>query len=138
MSLEKILNKIVDEAREEADKIVLASRERAEQIKQTARKEASKLADALLKEAERQGNLEASRIVTQARLQKRLNILSCKKRLIDEVLDRAFQQESLRARTLKRKVILKEGEKEESFDEKRLRDDLRQSLEKYIAEVLRV
>jgi vacuolar-type H+-ATPase subunit E/Vma4 len=138
MSLEKILKKIIDEAQEEADRILLENQKKAEEIKENAQKEASGLADALMKEAERQGNLEASRIITQARLQKRLNVLSCKKRLIDEVLDRAFQQEGLEKRELTRKIILKEGEKEESFDEKRLIEDLRPRLEKYIVEMLKI
>jgi ATP synthase H subunit len=76
MSLEKILEKIIDDAQNEADDIILESKKKAEEIKEKARKEASNLLEAMLKEAERQGELEASRIVTKALLEKKINTLS--------------------------------------------------------------
>lgn len=138
MSLEKILKKIVDDGQAEADKIILENQKKAEGIKENARKEALELAEALLKEAEQQGNLEANRLITHARLEKRINILSRKKELIDEVLEKAFVKESLGKKSLKRKIILKDGEIEESFDEKKLKEELRPGLESYIAKVLKI
>lgn len=138
MSLEKILKKIVDDGQAEADRIILENQKKAEEIKENARKETLELAEALLKEAEQQGNLEANRLITHARLEKRINILSRKKELIDEVLEKAFVKESLGKKSLKRKIILKDGEKEESFDEKKLKEELRPGLESYIAKVLKI
>ncbi|TET23650.1 MAG: hypothetical protein E3J76_03955 [Candidatus Aminicenantes bacterium] len=138
MSLEKILKKIVDDGQAEADRIILENQKKAEEIKENARKETLELAEALLKEAEQKGNLEANRLITHARLEKRINILSRKKELIDEVLEKAFVKESLGKKSLKRKIILKDGEIEESFDEKKLKEELRPGLESYIAKVLRI
>ena len=138
MSLEKILKKIVDDGQAEADRIILENQKKAEEIKENARKESLELAEALLKEAEQQGNLEANRLITHARLEKRINILSRKKELIDEVLEKAFVKESLGKKSLKRKIILKDGEIEESFDEKKLKEELRPGLESYIAKVLKI
>lgn len=138
MSLEKILKKIVDDGQAEADRIIIENQKKAEEIKENARKEALELAEALLKEAEQQGNLEANRLITHARLEKRINILSRKKELIDEVLEKAFVKESLGKKSLKRKIILKDGEIEESFDEKKLKEELRPGLESYIAKVLKI
>lgn len=138
MSLEKILKKIVDDGQAEADRIILENQKKAEEIKENARKETLELAEALLKEAEQQGNLEANRFITHARLEKRINILSRKKELIDEVLEKAFVKESLGKKSLKRKIILKDGEIEESFDEKKLKEELRPGLESYIAKVLKI
>lgn len=138
MSLEKILKKIVDDGQEEADRIILENQKKAEEIKENARKETLELAEALLKEAEQQGNLEANRLITHARLEKRINILSRKKELIDEVLEKAFVKESLGKKSLKRKIILKDGEIEELFDEKKLKEGLRPGLESYIAKVLKI
>lgn len=138
MSLEKILKKIVDDGQAEADRIILENQKKAEEIKENARKEVLELAEALLKEAEQQGNLEANRFITHARLEKRINILSRKKELIDEVLEKAFVKESLGKKSLKRKIILKDGEIEESFDEKKLKEELRPGLESYIAKVLKI
>jgi len=136
MSLENILKKIVEDARAEADTLIEESEAKAEEIRRKAREEASALADALLQDEERQGKREASRIVTQARLQKRLDILASKKELIDEVLTRAFHRSRQAGGSVTRKVILKDGEREELFEEKKLLDELRPQLEKYISEAL--
>lgn len=138
MSLEKIVKKIGDDAQAEAARITLESQKKAEEIKEVAKKEASELAQALVREVERQANLEASRIITQARLEKRIKILSCKKELINEVLERAFQKEGIGKKELRRKIILKEGEKEESFGEGKLKAELYPKLENYIAQLLKI
>jgi len=136
MSLEKILDKIIDDANAEADKVLVESREKAEKIKEEAEKKASELADALVEEAERQGQLEASRLITQARLETKINILSRKKELIQEVMEKAFQKKILGGKILKRTIITKKGEREEAFDEDRLREELLSKLENEIVEVL--
>lgn len=136
MSLENILLKISQDAQAEANSIVAESKAKAEEIKNSARKEALSLAESLLLEEERKGKLEASRIVTQARLQKKLDILAFKKDLIDEVLATAFQKERFDGSALTRKVILKDGEHEEPFDERKMMEEIRPQLEKYICEVL--
>jgi V/A-type H+-transporting ATPase subunit E len=138
MSLEKILKRITDDAQAEADKIILENRRKAKEIKENARKEASKLAEELVKEAERKARLEASRLVTQARLEKKINILSEQKDLIEEVLGKAFQKSIKSAKGLKRKIILKKGEREEPYDEERLKEELRSKLENEIMEALKI
>jgi vacuolar-type H+-ATPase subunit H len=138
MSLEKILEKIIDDAQTEADIIIIESKQKAAEIKEKARKEASDLAGALLKEAERQGHLEASRIVTKARLEKKINTLSRKKELIEEVLEKAFQKGAKGKKGLMRKIIMKEGESEEPYDEDKLKEELRSKLESEILEALKI
>jgi len=138
MSLEKILKKIIDDAQAEADKIILESQKKAEEIKEKGRKEASDLAEALVKEAERQGHLEASRIITKARLEKKISTLARKKELIEEVLEKAFQRGAKGKERLKRKIIMKEGESEEPYDEEKLKEELRSKLENEILEALKI
>lgn len=138
MSLEKILEKIIDDAQAEADKIILESKKKAAENKEKSRKEASELAEALVKEAERQGHLEASCIITQARLEKKINTLSRKKELIEEVLEKAFQRGAKGKERLKRKIIMKEGESEEPYDEEKLKEELRSKLENEILEALKI
>ena len=136
MSLENILQKISEDAQAEVNTIIDESKAKAEEIKDQARNKALSQSEALLLEEERKGKLEASRLVTQARLQKKLDILTCKKDLIDAVLVKAFQMERFDGSSLKRKIILKDGEREESFDEQKMMDEIRPQLEKYICEVL--
>ena len=138
MSLEKILQRIEKDAQLESRRIILENEKKAKQIKENARKEASELAKTLLKEAEREAQLEASRLITQARLERKINLLARKKDLIEEVLDRAFRSESLEKKGLKKKIILKDGEREESFDQEKLKEELRPALENYIVEVLKI
>ncbi len=138
MSLEKILQRIVDDAQAEAERIIQENKMKGEEIKEKSRQEASELADSLLEKSERKANLEASRLITQARLEGRLNLLSSKKKLIEEVLERAFQIEGLQERRMKKEIVLKDGKREESFDEEKLKDELRPLLEGYIAKVLKI
>ncbi|MFP4082236.1 MAG: V-type ATP synthase subunit E family protein [Candidatus Aminicenantes bacterium] len=138
MSLEKILRRIEQDAQSEARKIIDDQKRKAEEIKENARKEASKTAEALLAEAEKQAQLEASRMVTQARLEKKINLLKRKKELIEQVLDQAFQAEIQGKKEFKKKIILKHGEREESFDQQRLKDELRPQVESYILEMLKL
>lgn len=138
MSLEKILEKIIDDAQTEAGKIILESQKKAAEIKEKAQNEASDLAEVLVKEAERQGQLEASRIVTQARLEKKINMLSRKKELIEEVLEKAFQKGAKGKTGLKKKIIMKEGESEEPYDEEKLKEEIRSKLESEILEALKI
>lgn len=138
MSLENIIKKIIDDAQVEADEIISESKKKADEIKDAARKEASQLAEAVAIEAERQGNLEASRIITQARLEKKINILSCKKELITEILERAFEKGGVDKERIQRKIIMKDGEKEEAQDRERLKEEIRAALENEIVEFLKI
>jgi len=138
MSLEKIVDKILDEAREEAERIRSDSLRKADEIMQNARKTGDRQAAEILEQAERHGNLEASRLVTQARLEKRIKILKFKKDLIDEVLEKAFQKQEGDDIRLRRKIIRKDGESEEFIDREKLQQELRPRLEKDIAEVLKI
>lgn len=138
MSLETILKKIIDDAQQEADRVLSESRKKATDIREEARREAAELAEALVKEGQRRGELEASRVVTQARLKKKIETLAFKKELVDCVLEQAFQAQSAVQRILKRTIIMKEGEKEEVFDEKRLMEELRPHLENDIAKLLKI
>lgn len=136
MSLKKILDTIIKDANAEAQKIILESREKADSIKKEAEKKASELAEALVQDEEKKAQLEASRLITQARLDTRISILSQKKELIQQVLEKSFQKKDIKNRVLKRKVITKEGEKEESFDEERLKEELLRRLENKVIEAL--
>lgn len=138
MSLEKILNTIIGDAQTEAVAIVKESQSKAEEIKETARKEALELAEALHADEERQGRLEASRLITQARLEGRIDILSNKKEIIEDVLAKALDKERSSIEKLKRQIIMKEGEREEAFDESRLLDEIRPQLEKFINDALKL
>jgi len=138
MSLEKIVDKILDDARAEAERTRAESLQKAADIREEAKRQAGELAGALLKEAEREARLEAGRIVTQARLEGRIELLTAKKSLITEVLERTLAAAPIRGRSLVRRVILKDGEREEPFDRAKLLDEVRPGLENLIADILKI
>jgi F0F1-type ATP synthase membrane subunit b/b' len=138
MSLEKIVDKILDDARAEADLARAESLRKAADIREEAKRQAGELAGALLREAEREARLEAGRIVTQARLEGRIELLTARKSLITEVLEGALAAASIRGRSLVRRVILKDGEREEPFDRAKLLDEVRPGLESLIADILKI
>ncbi len=138
MSLKNIIKTIEDQAREEAGRIIRESEDKARDIKERARKEAETDARAYLEEAERKARMETGRILTQARLDKRLNVLGRKKDIIDEIITDAFNQVGLQAKSLKKTVVMKDGQKQEPLDEFRLKEELRPDLEKVILDILKI
>jgi vacuolar-type H+-ATPase subunit H len=138
MSLEKIVEKIIADAGAEAEKIILESRKKAEEIKQAAQCEAGEKAAARLSEAEREARLQASRILTQARLEKKLLVLGHRRELLDQVLNRALESDSLRTAGLTRTVVAKDGERQEVFDRGKLIAELRARLESEILDLLKI
>lgn len=138
MSLETILKKIIDDAQAEAERVLEESRKKAAEIKERARREAAELAETLIKEGRRRGELDASRIVTQARLRKKIEILAFKRELVDSVLEQAFLAQRGGQNVLKRTIVMKDGERDEVFDEKRLKEELRPHLENEIARMLKI
>ncbi len=138
MSLEKILKKIGEDSQAEADLIIQESRKKADQILEAAKKEGTSLAESFIQEKHRQSQLEASRLVTQARLEQKIDILTCKKELINLVFEKAFQSELSERKEIKRIIVEKDGEREELFDEQQLRNELRPQLEKVIASALKL
>jgi len=138
MGLDDILKKISSQGDAEAYQIIDESRNKAEQIKTNAEQEALKEARAYLSEEQRRAEMEATRILTQARLDKRMKILFFKREVINKVMDEAFEQALKGEQTLKKKVIMREGEKQSVLDGEKVKDELRSLIEGLIAEDLKL
>lgn len=138
MSLEKIVAKILDDARAEAERITAEGGRRAEAIRDEAEQQAEQQAGLLLRDAEREAHLEAVRIVTQARLERKIELLAARKALVAEVLERAFAKASLENRRLTRTVISRDGVKEETLDRARLMEELAPAMENLIVDILKI
>ena len=138
MSLESILEKIGQQAQSERDHILDETRERAQKIKAESEQAAKDQVELLLADVSQEAELDARRLVTQARLQKKLRIVSLKKSLVEEVLDAAFERIDPHAVSMKRQIVSKEGVKEESLDQATLKQELRPQLENFIADLLKI
>lgn len=138
MSLEKLVEKILTDARAEAEQIVLRSREKADEIREAARQEGKEKAASILAEAEREARLQASRILSQAKLDKKLRVLEEKRKLLEEVLTQALESGPLRHVSLKKRIIVKDGEQEEILRPEQFREELRSRLECDILDLLKI
>lgn len=138
MSLEQIVEKIIAEGKAEAERIVQEGRQKAEAVRIAAEKEAAERAASTLKDAEREAALQANQIMAQARLEKKIALLRQKRELLDKVLKDAFYQMAPGEIRLKRRVVDKDGVREESIDREKLIEELRPRLEKEILEALKV
>ncbi len=138
MSLEQIVEKIIAEGKAEAERIVQEGRQKAEAVRTAAEKEAAERAASTLKDAEREAALQANQIMAQARLEKKIALLRQKRELLDKVLKDAFYQMAPGEIRLKRRVVDKDGVREESIDMEKLIEELRPRLEKEILEALKV
>ena len=138
MSLKKIIKKINDDAETEVRKIIAKSKQEAEEVKKKAGEEAANAAEKYLLDEERRRELEANRIVTKARMDMKMKILFCKKEIIDEILNTAFNEALKGKEYLKKRLILKEGEKEGILDKNKLKDELRPELERSIVKDLKL
>lgn len=138
MSLDIIIAKVLDDARAEADRILAEHRGKAEALLAAETRLAETQADAVRREAADEAALEAGRIVTQARLERRIGLLAARKALVDEALERAFAKVPVRHRALSKTIVSRGGETEEPFERARLMDELRPGMENAIAEILKI
>ncbi|MFW6159795.1 MAG: V-type ATP synthase subunit E family protein [Acidobacteriota bacterium] len=136
MSLEKIIENILKDARNKAQEIIKEGEEKAEAVREEARKKAEEQARLFMEESEKRAELEAGRIVTQTKLEAKLLILSTKRQLVDQILAKAFNKEKSSIKGLKKTVILKDGRKEQAMPWEALKEVLRPELESFILEVL--
>lgn len=90
MSLEKLLEKIENDAREESRRILAEAEEEAARIKREAEEEARQEAESIARSFHARAENERLRIISQARLDGRIDLLAAK----DQVLEEAFREVS--------------------------------------------
>lgn len=91
MALEGILENIINNAAKEADKIILEAKTEAEGIIRQARKEAEMLYQESLSKQGAFCEKEKQRIIINARLEARKNLLLAKQEFLDTVFDKLKQ-----------------------------------------------
>ncbi len=138
MSLDIIIAKVLDDARAEAGRILAEYRGTADELVAEEARLAEGQAEAVRREAGEEAGLESGRIVTQARLERRIALLSARKALVDEVLEKALAKGPLRGRALLKTIVSRDGETQEPFDRERLLEEIRPVLENAIAEILKI
>ena len=138
MSLDIIIAKVLDDARAEAGRILAECRRKADALRAEEARRAESLAEAVRRESADEAALEAGRIVTQARLERRIELLAARKALVDEVLEQALAKGPLRDRVLSKTIVSRDGETREPFERAKLLEEIRPGLENPIAEILKI
>ncbi len=91
MSLEKLLEKIEEDARAEAEEIMAKARREAEEIRRRGKEEAGRAGENILAAFRERGERERVRMVSAARMENRLAILAAKERILEETLQKTVQ-----------------------------------------------
>ncbi|HOT69295.1 MAG TPA: V-type ATP synthase subunit E family protein [Candidatus Saccharicenans sp.] len=138
MSLQKILEKIEQEASQEVEAILGEAIKKADSLKKEAEARARAQAESIIKQAETEASLEASRILTQAQLQRRMELLKARREQISRVLEEALKNEELKKLRLKKEIVSREGILEEMLEADRLLAELGPEIENEILAWLKI
>ncbi|MBC7253512.1 MAG: hypothetical protein H5T72_06055 [Actinobacteria bacterium] len=106
MSLEKLLEKIESDAREESRRILAEAEEEAARIKREAEEEARLEAESIARSFHIRAENERLRIISRARLEGRIDLLAAKDKLLEEVF-RKVSDDFIRLRTEEYRAWLK-------------------------------
>ncbi|MCX7974111.1 MAG: V-type ATP synthase subunit E family protein [Candidatus Aminicenantes bacterium] len=138
MSLDNILTKIIQEAEEEASRLRHQARQRAEELLAASQEEARKKAAEIISRAEQEAQTEALSLISQARLEKRLALLAIKRKWVDLILNKAFEEAGLLSPSLQKEVVTRQGIEQEQVEVEKLKEELRFRLEKLILKLLEI
>ncbi|HHW03927.1 MAG TPA: V-type ATP synthase subunit E [Thermoanaerobacterales bacterium] len=90
--IERIKEKIMQEAREKEQQILNEARAEADQILKNSEQTAEEIKQQSLQKAKRQAEEEKRKILSMAELEERKGLLQAKQQIIDEVFDKARQE----------------------------------------------
>ena len=91
MSLEKLLEKIGKDAREESGLIVTRAEEEAARIRREAEEKAAREGEAIARSFHARADSERLKILSQARLESRIDLLAAKDELVESVFDEVMR-----------------------------------------------
>jgi vacuolar-type H+-ATPase subunit E/Vma4 len=134
MSLESIINHILGEASSQTEKIIQEAKQQREKIIQEAKLEAEKLHREILNKEKNLSEAERQKMVVNARLEQKKNLLKAKQELIDSVFQRLKPE--LKSDKFKKQQVLIDKVKEVPEDIDFYLAKVRQDYETEIAKVL--
>lgn len=134
MSLESILSHISDEASAQKEKIIQEAQKKAQAIIQEAQKEADILYQEILDKEKALYERQKHKLIVQARLRVKNNLLSAKQELIDGVFEKL--KPHLKKEQLKRQLVFSDKVKEIAEDIDFYLNKLRLQYETEIAKIL--
>jgi V/A-type H+-transporting ATPase subunit E len=113
MTIKDINNKIISDARIQAEKIITQAEDNANNIIKKGKKEADNIKNKILYKNNQEASLKKSKILTEAKLEAKKTILLEKQKIIEDVFDKALE------------IILKLNDKEyHNFIKKLILDNI--------------
>ncbi len=91
MTIKDINNKIISDARIQAEKIIAQAEDNANNIIKKGEKEADNIKNIILYKNKQEASLKKSKILTEANLEARKTILLEKQKIIEDVFDKALE-----------------------------------------------
>lgn len=134
MSLESILEHIHNEAGVQREKMIREAQREASTIIQEAKKEAEKLYQEIIEKEKVLGVKEKQKLIVQARLEAKQNLLKTKQELMDSIFEKL--KSYLGKTELKKRQIARDREHDVSEDINFYLRTLRQDFEAEIAKIL--
>lgn len=134
MSLESILNRILNEANAEAEKIIQDANRQAEKIIQDAKLAADALYQDIISRAKADYEHQKQRLIVNARLEYKKNLLESKQEFINEVFNKI--KSTVNSDKIKKKQISSDKAREVPEDIDFYLNKTRQDYETEIAGIL--
>lgn len=92
MAIKDIKEKIISNAKIEANKIIDKANNKAKEIKEKGEKEARDIKSKILNRIDQEILLKKGKIITEANLEAKKNILSAKQKIIEETFNKALEK----------------------------------------------
>lgn len=92
MAIKDIKEKIISNAKIEANKIIDEANNKAKEIKEKGEKEARDIKSKILNRIDQEILLKKGKIITEANLEAKKNILSAKQKIIEETFNKALEK----------------------------------------------
>jgi vacuolar-type H+-ATPase subunit E/Vma4 len=134
MSLESIINHILEEAKQQADQITFSAKGEADQLILAAKEEAEKLYQEILRKEESALEAGKAKLVVGARLESKKSLLLAKHQLIDLVFQRL--ESGLHKERFKKEQVGQEKIQEVSEDAHFYLDNIKLQYESEVAKIL--
>jgi vacuolar-type H+-ATPase subunit E/Vma4 len=103
MGIEDILKRIIEDFQNKREEILNEAAEERRRIIEEAEKKAEDIYEEIILKAEKEANFEAERLIILERLESQKEILSFKRRILDEVFKKA--EERFPIKKIRKKVI---------------------------------
>lgn len=134
MAVEDIFKKISNDFQDKKDLILKEAELEREKIIKEAKEQAENIFKKILSEAEKEAEKEAERLTVLERLESQKEILSFKRKILDEVFERV--KEKFPLKVIKKRLITPDKEIEEDLDRDKFLEEIKPKLEPEISKIL--